>query len=44
MNTCAQMGVATGYAASLCIQYNASPRTIGKDHIKEVREIVGYSS
>jgi len=43
MNTCAQMGVATGYAASLCIQHNASPRTIGKDHIKELREIIGYA-
>ena len=43
MNTCAQMGVATGYAASLCVQYNASPRTIGKKHIKELREIIGYT-
>ena len=43
MNTCAQMGVATGYAASLCIQHNANPRTIGKKHIKELREIIGYT-
>jgi len=44
MKTCAQMGVATGYAASLCIQYNKGPRAIGKDNIKELREMIGYSS
>jgi len=44
MNTCAQMGVATGYAASLCKKYNADPRTVGNDHIKELREMIGYSS
>lgn len=43
MNTCAQMGVATGYAASLCIQYNANPRTIGQEHIKALRKMIGYT-
>jgi len=43
MNTCSQMGIATGYAASLCKKYNADPRTIGKEHIKELRKMIGYS-
>ncbi|VGO13513.1 hypothetical protein PDESU_02070 [Pontiella desulfatans] len=44
MNTCAQMGVATGCAASLCIQHNANPRAIGKDHIKALRKMIGYTA
>ena len=40
--TCAQMGVATGYAAALCKKYGKSPREVGQDHIKELREMVGY--
>lgn len=40
--TTAQMGIATGYAAVLCKKYSKSPREVGKDHIKELRELVGY--
>lgn len=40
--TTAQMGIATGYAAVLCKKYNKTPREVGKDHIKELREMVGY--
>ena len=43
MNTCAQMGIATGYAASLCKKYKMNPREIGKSHIKELRSLIGYS-
>ena len=41
MNTCGQMGVATGYAAGLCKKYGKDPREIGKDHIKELRKLCG---
>jgi len=30
MNTCGQMGIATGYAAALCKKYGASPRQVGR--------------
>jgi len=43
MNTCGQMGIATGYAAVLCKKYKANPREIGKAHIKELRKLIGYS-
>ena len=43
MNTCGQMGIATGYAAVLCKKYSLNPREIGKKHIKELRTIIGYS-
>ena len=43
MNTCGQMGIATGYAASLCKKYSVPPREIGKIHIKELRRLIGYS-
>ena len=42
MNTCGQMGVATGYAAGLCKKYGKDPRQIGKDHIKELRKLCGH--
>ncbi|TRX52686.1 FAD-dependent oxidoreductase [Thalassomonas sp. M1454] len=42
MNTCAQMGVATGYAAALCTKYNANPRKVGQQHITELRKLIGY--
>ncbi len=44
MNTCGQMGIATGYAAALCKKHSASPREVGKRHIKELRALVGYES
>ncbi len=42
MKTTAQMGVAIGYAAVLCKKYGMSPREVGKEHIKELRAMVGY--
>ena len=44
MNTCGQMGIATGYAAALCKKYSTNPREVGKKHIKELRKIIGYDS
>jgi len=41
MNTCGQMGVATGYAAGLCKKYGKDPRQVGKDHIKELLQLCG---
>lgn len=43
MLTCGQMGVATGYAAALCKQHSADPRSIGKDHISELKELCGHA-
>ena len=42
MNTCAQMGVATGYAAVLCKKHGATPKEVGKKHIKELRNLIGF--
>ena len=42
MNTCGQMGIATGYAAVLCKKHNASPKEVGQSHIKELRELIGF--
>lgn len=42
MNTCGQMGVATGFAAALCKKYEADPRQVGKHHIVELRRLCGY--
>lgn len=42
MRTCGQMGIAVGYAASLCLKHGATPREVGKDHIKELRGLIGY--
>ncbi len=44
MNTCGQMGVATGYAAGLCAKYNADPKQIGDAHISELQGFCGYST
>ncbi len=41
MNTTGQMGVAVGYAASLCKKYNTTPRGIYRYHIPELRQLVG---
>jgi hypothetical protein len=43
MNTCGQMGIATGYAAALCKKHSANPREVGQKHIKELRKIIGYT-
>ena len=42
MNTCGQMGIATGYAAVLCKKHNASPKEVGQSHIKELRKLIGF--
>ncbi|MBH54290.1 MAG: hypothetical protein CMI18_08075 [Opitutaceae bacterium] len=44
MNTCGQMGVATGFAASLCKKYKIDPREVGKKHIAELRHLCGYDA
>lgn len=44
MNTCGQMGIATGYAAALCKKHAATPREVGKAHIKELRTLIGYEA
>jgi hypothetical protein len=44
MNTCGQMGIATGYAAVLCKKHNASPKEVGLSHIKELRKLIGFDS
>lgn len=41
MHTTGQMGVAVGYAASLCKKHNTSPRGIYENHIDELRELIG---
>jgi len=40
MNTTGQMGVAVGYAASLCRKYNTSPRGVYNDHIAELQKLI----
>jgi len=42
MNTTGQMGVATGYAAALCKKYNTTPRGVYKEHISELRKLIGF--
>lgn len=44
MNTCGQMGVATGFAAALCRDHNADPADISAKHITELRALCGYPS
>ncbi len=41
MNTCGQMGLATGYAAALCRRYGATPRQVGQRHLNELRALIG---
>ncbi len=43
MNTCGQMGVATGNAAALCKQYNTSPRGVYQSHIAELQGLIGLN-
>ncbi|MCF7954741.1 MAG: FAD-dependent oxidoreductase [Phycisphaerae bacterium] len=40
MLTCGQMGIATGYAASLCKNHCTTPRGVYKDHITELKTLV----
>ena len=41
MRTCGQMGIATGYAASLCNKHNTTPRGVYQKHLKELLELIG---
>jgi len=43
MKTCAQMGVAVGYASALCKKYDLDPRAVGAQHIQELRGLIGYA-
>ncbi|MGB0768724.1 MAG: FAD-dependent oxidoreductase [Phycisphaeraceae bacterium] len=43
MNTCAQMGIAVGYAAAVCKRHDALPREVGQKHIKELQVLIGYA-
>ncbi|MFN8241148.1 MAG: FAD-dependent oxidoreductase [Bacteroidales bacterium] len=40
MNSTGQMGVATGYASSLCVKYKTSPRGVYRFHIAELKELI----
>lgn len=40
MNTCGQMGIATGYAASLCKKYDTNPRGVYKNHIERLKQLI----
>lgn len=42
MRTCGQMGVAVGFAASLCVKHDTTPRGIYNNHLRELRELTGY--
>jgi len=42
MKTCAQMGIATGYAAAMCKKYGATILEVADKHIDEVRKLIGY--
>lgn len=44
MNTCGQMGIATGFGAHLCLEHNSSPREVAQNHVTELRELCGYST
>ena len=43
MRPCGQMGVATGYAASLCKKHGATPRAIYQQHLQELLDLVWKS-
>jgi hypothetical protein len=40
MNTTGQMGVAVGYAASLCKKYKTNPRGVYLSHIEELKNMI----
>jgi hypothetical protein len=44
MHTTGQMGVAVGYAASLCKKYNTGPRGIYENHMDELKSLIFNSS
>jgi hypothetical protein len=44
MHTTGQMGVAVGYAASLCHQYAVMPRAIYEKHINKLQALIGITN
>jgi hypothetical protein len=44
MNTTGQMGVATGFAAAICKIHDTTPRGVYKEHLQELRTLIGYAS
>jgi hypothetical protein len=38
MGNCAHQGAAAGRAASLCVRYGVSPRTLGQEHFRELKD------
>lgn len=40
MNTTGQMGVAVGYAASICRKYSTTPRGVYQNHLRELLKLV----
>ncbi len=44
MRTTGQMGAAVGYAASLCTQYQCTPRALYENHLPEYMELVRTSN
>lgn len=40
MNTCGQMGIATGYAASLCVKHDTTPRGVYREYLDELLALV----
>ncbi len=46
MNICAQMGVAVGKAAHLCLKHEVSPRSIAESRIRELQDtlLIDYST
>ncbi|MEM9479964.1 MAG: FAD-dependent oxidoreductase [Verrucomicrobiota bacterium] len=43
MLTCGQMGIATGYAASLCKEHDSTPRGIYQNHLQALKKLCGYA-
>ena len=44
MHTTGQMGVAVGYAASLCRKYSTNPRGVYLNHTKELQKLIDNTS
>lgn len=40
MATCAIIGQAAGTAASLCVKHGKTPREVGRDHIRELQQLL----
>ena len=44
MRTCGQMGIAVGYAGSLCKKYDTDPRGVYTDHIAELKNLIANTN